>query len=238
MNFQRKNFAYETVPFSQFIKSAFDPTSKDSYYLRSIASVSPSTNPANIYTDYPEIASDFSLPDTLSRVKENMHSCPLRISGANIGMWLHYDVMANILVHVRGRKRFRLYPPSDILSLSFPAGSTNSNILNIFDENVPGTSPYEIELKPGDVLYIPELWPHAAFPLEPCVAVNVFFKNLGEAYAAGRDVYGNRDIGGYENGRRALGRIEQGFKGVPTEVRRFYLERLAAELLDIARKTT
>ncbi|KAF2458887.1 hypothetical protein BDY21DRAFT_339152 [Lineolata rhizophorae] len=37
------------------------------------------------------------------------------------------------------------------------------------------------------------------------VVVNVFFRSFAPgAYAAGRDVYGNRDVAGYENGRREL----------------------------------
>src|SRR5690606_3283270 len=162
-----------------------------------------------------------------------------RISSANVGMWLHYDVMANILCHIRGTKRFRLYPPSDILNLSFPTGATTSTIPNVFDPSTAprGTNPYEVDLQPGDVLYIPELWPHAALPLTPCIAVNVFFRNLGDgAYAAGKDVYGNRDIAAYENGRKALGRIEKEFKGLPEAVRRFYMERLGREMLEMARK--
>ena len=69
------------------------------------------------------------------------------------------------------------------------------------------------------------------------VAVNVFWKGFGdEMYAAGRDVYGNRDLKGYENGRRDVEKIVRGFRGVPKDVSGFYLQRLAAEVVENGRK--
>lgn len=63
------------------------------------------------------------------------------------------------------------------------------------------------------------------------MAVNVFFKDLeGGAYAAGRDVYGNRDLAAYERGRQDVARIVKGFDKMPEGVRGFYLVRLAEEL--------
>jgi tRNA wybutosine-synthesizing protein 4 len=66
------------------------------------------------------------------------------------------------------------------------------------------------------------------------VAVNVFFRNLDSGYAAGKDVYGNRDLQAYENGRRDVERIAKAFKTVPEDMARFYLERLAMEVQERA----
>lgn len=66
------------------------------------------------------------------------------------------------------------------------------------------------------------------------VAVNVFFRNLDTGYAAGKDVYGNRDLQAYENGRRDVERIAKAFKTVPEDMARFYLERLAMEVQEKA----
>ena len=64
--------------------------------------------------------------------------------------------------------------------------------------------------------------------------MNVFWRNLegqgNGGYAAGRDVYGNRDLQAYENGRRDVGRIIQAFRDVPRDIAGFYLERLAMEM--------
>lgn len=90
-------------------------------------------------------------------------------------------------------------------------------------------------MKPGDILFIPPLWLHTASPTgQVSVAVNVFFRNLSTGYAAGRDVYGNRDLQAYEKGRNDVQKIARSFEGVPPEMARFYLLRLAQELKDQA----
>ena len=88
MNFQSKNFVYKTKLFGDFI----DQINRGGrFYLRSLSSEKPAELPADISRDYPSIAEDFRLPPELVLVTENIHSCPLRISGPVI-MWLHYDV--------------------------------------------------------------------------------------------------------------------------------------------------
>lgn len=146
--------------------------------------------------------------------------------------------MANVLCQIRGERRLILFPPTDVQHLHVPAGASNSNV-DIFqnlDGSVacpPATSPREAVLKPGDILFIPPLWLHAAAPTgQVSVAVNVFFRNLSMGYAAGRDVYGNRDLQAYEKGRNDVQKIARSFEGVPPEMARFYLLRLALELKD------
>lgn len=168
-------------------------------------------------------------------------------------MWLHYDVglhrskscqsrltvqvMANVLCQIQGSKRIILYPPSDVLHLDIPPGGSSSSI-NVFDAEAATkypsllrTHPQESVLQPGDVVYIPPLWLHTASPTETMsVSVNIFFRSLETGYAAGRDVYGNRDLQAYENGRRDIEKIAKAFVGLPREMGQFYLERLAEEL--------
>lgn len=235
MSFQSKNFAYKTLLFSEFIDTAFDTAADDHLYLRSLSSSNPTTEPAKLIEDFPCIAGDFSIPPELEFVKANEHSSPLRISSTGVGMWLHFDVMANVLCHIRGTKRLRVYPPSDVTRLSFPPGASSSTINPFTEGDIEYTTPMEAILKPGDVLYLPELWPHAVLPLEPCVAVNVFFKSLQKGYSLGRDVYGNRDLAAYEKGRGMVGRIARDFEGLPSSARRFYMERLADELAGMAK---
>ena len=101
-------------------------------------------------------------------------------------------------------------------------------------------------IPPSSVLYIPPLWAHAAQPppLGPnneaphSIALNVFFRSFPDhTYAAGRDVYGNRDLRAYEQGRTMVERVLKGLDGIDggDEVKGFYAERLAMELLDRAR---
>jgi tRNA wybutosine-synthesizing protein 4 len=234
MNFQRKDFAYVTKPFGIFLEEVYNGAHQ---YLRSIASSEPSKRAANLDVDFPEIAQDFRLPPVLRLVADTYHSSSLRVTG-DVAMWLHVDTMANVLCQIDGSKRLILFPPADMVNLGFPPGSTTSS-LEIFEGgsaddilSVPGTHPVEVALRPGEVLFIPPLWAHAAAaPLQKVsIAVNVFFRSLARGYAAGKDVYGNRDLEAYENGRRDVDRIVRAFDGVPSDLAHAYLLRLADEL--------
>ena len=157
-------------------------------------------------------------------------------------MWLHYDVMANVLCQIHGTKRLLLYPPSDVSLFAIPFGSSSSSI-NCFDTGPNSHSsltlahPQEALLQPGDVLYIPPLWLHTASPVDDIsVSVNVFFRNIDAGYAPGRDTYGNRDLQTYEKGRRDIEKISRSFDKLPTDMGKFYLERLADELKEKAQK--
>ena len=155
-------------------------------------------------------------------------------------MWLHYDVMANILCQVSGTKRLLLYPPSDAKHFKLAPGASSSSIDPFTTKLGSRVHAHEVKLSPGDVLYIPPLWLHTAEPTGGMsVAVNVFFgdEEMQAGYAAGKDVYGNRDLAAYERGRRDVQRVGKSFEGLPDEVREFYITRLAAELLTMAPST-
>src|SRR5207248_1495320 len=82
-------------------------------YLRAVSSTQPLKLPTSLENDFSAIAADFHLPETLAFIKANQHSSPLRISGP-VALWLHYDVLANVLCQIRGSKTLHLYPPSDV----------------------------------------------------------------------------------------------------------------------------
>lgn len=150
------------------------------------------------------------------------------------------QVLANVLCQISGTKRLFLYPPADVEQLEIPPGASSSRI-DVFENGtgsprgIPNTHPYEANLKPGDVLFIPPLWSHTAAPTDGIsIAVNVFFRDLAKGYAAGRDVYGNRDLQAYETGRRDVEKMVRAFRDLPPDTTQFYLNRLAAELKDEA----
>ncbi|RYP87882.1 hypothetical protein DL770_004716 [Monosporascus sp. CRB-9-2] len=232
MDFNAKNFVYVTVPFGDFMQSVSEG---NKMYLRALSEDQPAERPANLKTDFPQLADDFQLPEELSLVTENVFSSVLRISGS-VNMWLHYDVMANVYCQVVGSKRLILFPPSDVTHLSFAPGSSSSSV-DVFSElesssiSLAQTHPHEATLNPGDILFLPPLWPHTATPLTDLgVAVNIFFRSLESGYSSGRDVYGNRDLAGYEKGRQDVARIANAFSKIPPEMRGFYITRLADEL--------
>ncbi|KAF2492014.1 Clavaminate synthase-like protein [Lophium mytilinum] len=230
LTFRTKNFTYVKKPFGEFIRGVCQG---EKSYLRSVSTSQPGKHPTILERDFPGIAGDFQLPEALSPVRETMHSSPLRVSGP-VTLWLHFDVLANVLCQIRGTKTLRLYPPSDAMHLEFPPGGSSSNI-DVFTHDHPSialTHPQDALLCPGDVLFIPPMWSHTARPMAGMsVAVNVFFRNLEQKYyAVGRDVYGNRDLQAYESGRKEIEKMAKAFEGMPTEIAKFYLERLAAEL--------
>ncbi|KLU81595.1 leucine carboxyl methyltransferase 2 [Magnaporthiopsis poae ATCC 64411] len=233
MDFNAKNFRYANKRFSEL---ADEIERGGRLYLRALSSDEPTSRPANLQEDFPLLAGDFELPAEMALVMDNLFSSVLRMSGP-VNMWLHYDVMANVYTQVRGSKRFLLFPPSDVAEMSIEAGGSSSSIDAFagLDGGLSSqTRPQETVAGPGDVLYLPPFWLHTATPVEgtgASVAVNVFFRNQGEkTYAAGKDVYGNRDLAAYERGRKDVGRIIGGFEGVPADAREFYLLRLAQEL--------
>lgn len=237
MDFQKKNFEYVSQAFGPFIDAV---ERGERLYLRALSKDAPSNKPTSIAEDFPAIANDFKLPPELDIVMKNAHSSPLRIAGP-VNIWLHYDTMANVLCQVRGRKRLLLFPPSDVTHLGFGPGASSSSV-NVFDKNMGSNPalahvhPHEAILEPGDILFIPSMWFHAAAPTEGMsIAVNVFFRNLQNGYAAGRDVYGNRDLAAYEKGRKDVAKIVKTFEDLPADVSGFYLERLATEMLEKAR---
>jgi len=139
--------------------------------------------------------------------------------------------MANVLCQIRGSKRLLLFPPSDIKHFDFEPGASSSHI-NVFeqleDPKLAYTQPHEALLQPGDILFLPPLWLHTASPTSGVsIAVNTFFRNLEGGYAAGKDVYGNRDLQAYEKGRQDIAKIIKSFESMPLDVRGFYLQRMA-----------
>lgn len=93
MDFNAKNFSYNTKDFASFMA---DVEKGGKQYLRALSEEHPTDQPANLEADFPGLAGDFELPPELSFVKENLFSSVLRISG-RVNMWLHYDGKAFIL---------------------------------------------------------------------------------------------------------------------------------------------
>ncbi|KAL8674285.1 MAG: hypothetical protein Q9224_007501, partial [Gallowayella concinna] len=179
MNFQLKDFEYVKKPFSDFVLAACNGSPE---YLRSLSIDKPTEEPARFHDDFPGLQDQFHLPKQLQTVDRNQHSSPLRISGP-VNMWLHYDVMANVLCQIVGTKVVALYPPMDAVHFKIPPGSSSSHV-NVFHPDKRGHVDYarhyfKAVLKVGDVLYIPPLWLHSVSPLDNLsVSINVFFRSM------------------------------------------------------------
>ena len=84
-----------------------------------------------------------------------------------------------------------------LLQNLYPDGDKSAvvDIDNVDEEQFPlflEAERYEAVLQPGDVLFIPALWYHNMRAEDFGVAVNVFWKELGEEVYDKKDSYGNR----------------------------------------------
>jgi tRNA wybutosine-synthesizing protein 4 len=234
MTFKSENLQYVEKSVGEFLDSMM-AGSKTS--LCAVSTSQSNQLPTKLEEDFPTIAAEFQLPDSLASIKENHHSSPLEISGP-ASLWLHYDVLANLICQVRGTRTLHLYPPSDAKHLEFPAGRSSSSI-NVTSTNpkLRYTHPHIASLVPGDILFIPPMWAHAAMPSDDIsVAVNVFWKSLSDGHSRDTDVYGNRDLQAYETGRMDVEKILKAFEHLPADLSRSYLDRLVGELQDKADK--
>ena len=94
---------------------------------------------------------------------------------------LHRDLLDNVAVLLRGRKRFRLAPPGTIEALQ--ATSTKYDRVSVMATasldalraRDPALKVHEVDLQPGDALYTPAGWWHEVSNLEPSIFLSGFF---------------------------------------------------------------
>jgi hypothetical protein len=198
---------------------------------------------AKFFKDYPSLAEDFRLPVEIFP-KDRLFSSVLRISSPDCQLWTHYDVVDNLLCHIKGRKEVVLFPPTEVGNLYVETSS--SNVIN-------WNSPEELEMYPkfknckgissileeGDILFIPALWFHNVKSLksENCratISLNLFWKELDDRFYTLKDLYGNRD---HKPGADALLQASIIIKSledshIPTYYQQFYLHKIASKLVD------
>ncbi|XP_056885730.1 tRNA wybutosine-synthesizing protein 5 [Takifugu flavidus] len=234
MDFLRKNFAYKTLPFSEFVKRASERKHSDfflcedeSYYLRSLGE-DVRKEPADLSRQFPDLAEDFHIPQFFT--PEQFFSSVFRISSCGLQLWTHYDVMDNLLAQVTGTKRVVLYSPQDALHLYL--SGDKSEVLDIdspdleqFPEFVKAKR-YECVLEPGDLLFIPALWFHNTLAQQFGVGVNVFWRHLPADSYDKKDPYGNKDPVAASRALQALERALKTLDELPADYVDFYGRRM------------
>ncbi len=140
---------------------------------------------------YMVVPVEAELPELLADVEKPVYcagagwsSTRLWLSAAGTSSPLHRDIADNIIVHISGRKRLWLYPPSQtpwLYSNAFTSGLPN---FSRFDPEAPDydrfpharrAAPVEVILEAGDALYLPSLWWHQVRALELSVTVNFWW---------------------------------------------------------------
>ncbi|GAB1602796.1 tRNA wybutosine-synthesizing protein 5-like [Argonauta hians] len=238
MDFLNKNFLYRTLPFSELVKRASQDINEnyficpeEKYYLRSLGD-DPRSSIANITEQFPQLAQDLNIPDVFP--SQSFFSSVFRIASRSTQLWTHYDVMDNILMQIKGRKRVVLFSPQDAHNLYLQDGK--STVLDIDHVNIdkfplfPKVTRYECILEPGDVLFIPALWFHNVISEEFGIAVNVFWKHLDSSLYNAKDPYGNKDPLAVKSAEQIVDRAIKALGVLPAEYRDFYARLLVSRI--------
>ncbi|KAG0147860.1 hypothetical protein CROQUDRAFT_670276 [Cronartium quercuum f. sp. fusiforme G11] len=198
LTWHNKNFKYKLMLFKELIENIFmNPKPLETLYFRSLSTNSIKV-PSNFNQDFIEISKDFKIPEPLHQIVMScFFSSVLRISGADMGLWAHYDTCDNILAQIKGKKLIRMWHPSEAPNLYIEGSS--SHIPNFDKPNLNKfplyrkSHPMITILEPGDVLFIPATWLHSVKSLESSISINIFFRTQSNHLYSTHDVWGNVD---------------------------------------------
>ncbi|KAI7967903.1 hypothetical protein MJO29_001180 [Puccinia striiformis f. sp. tritici] len=252
-----KNFKYQTMNFKELIDRTLeipipDQTDKTVLYLRSLSN-SPKL-PSNFDLDFKEISHGFQIPQVIKDYIQDQNrffSSVLRVSGADMGLWAHYDTYDNVLVQIKGIKIVRLWHPKEIVNLYIDGSSSHIPSFDPPDlDKFPlyrKSYPMICTLKPGDTLFIPANWIHAVQTIEPSISINTFFKTdqLSKFYVdpnKKKDIWGNLDLSPYHDLHDRIFKDfldlpksdQHNFMTLPLNQRQFYLKKIGMDLIRYA----
>lgn len=150
------------LPYREFVKRSFhpDPATADGtkYYYKNPTKLLPSGH------DDSE-----TIPGLGQYIKKSLLR-NLWISGPGLTVGLHFDHAENFNFQLRGRKAFTLYPPGVKPYYPLPMFSQTAHISGVFRngprpnlQEFPQFNPsrgVRVELRDGDVIYLPAYWWH------------------------------------------------------------------------------
>ncbi len=237
MDFRAKNFRYSVLPLSDVFRLTQKQPSTDGdgelYYLRDVGQDARGRDVARMDRDFPKLWRDFCLAPCFLDC-DRLFSSVLRVSSAGVRVWTHYDVMDNLYAQVVGRKRAVLWPPDQALNLYLDGDKSRViDIDNADPEKFPlfsQATKYEVDLRPGDVLFIPSMWFHNMTATDGGIGVNLFWKNLPDELYDKKDVYANRDLLPGAKALRMLDNVIRQLDDLPEELRDFYGRQLMIKI--------
>ncbi|XP_054153505.1 tRNA wybutosine-synthesizing protein 5-like [Oppia nitens] len=255
LNFIDKNFLYKTLPFNEMIDKCLNDD-QHYYYLRSIGSDRRARDVADIRAQFTEISDDVTIPSFMSicqktdecRSTQDCHqtghrqlfSSVFRISSKDLVLWTHYDILDNILVQIKGRKRVVLFPPDNCQYLYLE--SDKSRVIDIDEpedllrEKFPlflNVDRYECVLEEGESLFIPSLWFHNTTALEFSIGMNFFWKDkqlIDDNMYNKSDVYGNKDLNPAVDAFANVDKLVKHLDKMPKKFTDFYLRVIINKL--------
>lgn len=236
LNFIEKNFKYQTCNFSDFastLKSNYKKPITKFVYFRSVAQTNAFKKPADIETDFPDIAQDFKIPEYIP--KQKIFSTILRIASNNVQVWTHFDLYDNLLHQIIGTRRVILFEPKHSEYLYVRNDKSRVNCLDDLEScinNFPLMSNvtfHQTTLMPGQSLYIPSCWWHN-IRSSSCdkgvesIGLNIFLRdaNIEKLYQK-KDVFGNSNLSPVGDILSSIDNISEELKKLPKKYRYIYL---------------
>ena len=257
LDWHARSFEYEVIPLARLVRliarterhpaEAADAQPRH-YYMRAVGR-DPRKEAACLAASFPVLAAELALPPAcVPPPPAQPHSSVLRLASPGLALWLHYDVLDNVLLQLAGSKRVLLFPPHAAGGLyltgsssalptralwAVPGGEEAARLHAAFPRYAAArAAATEVVLAPGEALFIPALWAHAVRCDAFSVAVNVFWPAAG---APGpRDVYGNVDAPAAADVLAAAATAAAALRRLPPDAAAFYMERAVAMLQDAA----
>ncbi|GMH40346.1 hypothetical protein BSKO_08250 [Bryopsis sp. KO-2023] len=238
MDFVDKNFVFRTLTLKELLerclaKGDHPPMESEGekYYLRTLGK-NPRKEPSCLTQAFPELSKDLNIPECLS--KQPVFSSVLRVSSPGARLWTHFDAMDNVLMQITGSKRIRLWPPEEEPNL-YIVGSSSS-VIDVENPDLAkfplfGNARYvDVNLNPGDSLFIPALWFHNVLSEDFSVSINIFFHYADRSLHDRKDLYGNREPLPVQEAEKLVEQALGKMKGLPTSFKKFYGGRLLRKM--------
>ncbi len=185
----------EEMTFAELLARLDRPPGERVYYLQAEC----------LEEKLPELLADIRVPPYFDPGR--LTGCRLWIGPGGQRVALHYDVSHNLLALVRGEKRLTLFDPDQLPFLyhSPLEGPNSSFAYSRVDLDRPDlvrfpeyarAEPVNVDLRPGEMLFLPAFWWHHVVSSGENVAVNFWWqvlpnadlKSLGLAFASFHDV--------------------------------------------------
>lgn len=177
---------YESTRFGQLVKQVFDDRSSRDYLTQGLVFEAQGMLSATARTTYPALlqalAVDADVPDLIDR--RDVAEGVLWLGAGGQTTPLHFDDVDNLNCVVLGRKRWVLFPPSEIRHLLVDGRDGRGSVLSSLEQLTAGDvwhggsveKAYTCETGPGEMLYVPGGYSHQVFSSsDPNVAINFWF---------------------------------------------------------------
>jgi hypothetical protein len=190
---QFKDEYKKQIKFSEFADMLEDPRTGSNFYMMAINYAPNNPTMKILQKDISDIGDGYLIPDRSPNCKMSFFIGPQGTVTA-----LHYDLVNNLYIQVYGRKLIRLIP-----ALQVPYMYNNAVTYSDVDPLEPDLVTYphyaratviEIEVGPGDGLFIPLGWGHHITSLSPSISLSCSNMNVPQGYEIGfidrKEAYG------------------------------------------------